>query len=102
MISRIIDSSKCDYCKRLTALQGARYKHCFMVKYLSPTEAENIFILHDTSEYHTHAGQVLTDPVINFVQLPSGDVGYKISNTEEINISLCSNPLYLAAQKEES
>ena len=70
-----------------------------MAKYLSPTEAENIFILHDTSDYHTHAGQVLTDPVINFVQLPSGDVGYKISNTEEINISLCSNPLYLAAQK---
>ena len=32
MISRIIDSSKCDYCKRLTALQGAGYKHCFMAK----------------------------------------------------------------------
>ena len=100
MISRIIDSSKCDYCKRLTALQGAGYKHCFMAKYLSPTEAENIFILHDTSEYHTHASQVLTDPVINFVQLPSGDVGYKISSTEEINISLRSNPLYITSQKE--
>ena len=73
-----------------------------MAKYLSPTEAGNIFILHDTSEYHTHAGQVLTDPVINFVQLPSGDVGYKISSTEEISISLRSNPLYLAAQKQES
>ena len=65
-------------------------------------QGENIFILHDASEHHTHAGQVLTDPVINFVQLPSGDVGYKISNIEEINISLCSNPLYLVAQKEES
>ncbi|KAL5257548.1 hypothetical protein ACHWQZ_G012468 [Mnemiopsis leidyi] len=96
IVTKHIDSRSCDCCKALAGIEGLR-STCYMAKFMALVERD-IYEISDDQEYHVHPSQLLSTPIVEYVQLNHGGLGYKVLNYLEIDKSVKENQLYKCLQ----
>ena len=96
IVTKCIDSESCECCNSLAGIEGSS-RTCYMARFMSPTGLD-IYEISDDLEYHVHPSQLLTTPIIEYVQLDHGGLGYKVLNHLAIDDSVKDNLLYRCLQ----
>ena len=97
ILTKTVRAKVCGTCKRIkrTNKTFMAHENCYLVRFLETTDDRDIFSMGDNNQYHVHHSQLLTNPKLQYLQLPDVQgCGYKVLNSKEIYASLIENELY--------
>ena len=100
IVTKYVDSKLCESCKAVTGIGGMISK-CLMAKFMEPIGLD-VYKISDDQEYHVHPSQLLTIPIVEYVQLENDELGYKILNYLDIDTSVSNNQLFKCLHGDQS